>query len=227
MRKAGQALPDRPTVPDERTRELRAKLILEEALETISALGFIVEVGGYNLSDKRVREGIEPISPDREPDLEGIADGCADIIVVTTGTLSACGISDDAVQREVDCNNLAKFQEICPHCHIENSKPNDKEGIPHERRCFMCGTTWVGGHHNEAGKWVKSSSHKPPRIAEVLAEQANAAEACAAKTRQMESATKQDGDPDCFGEEYMPSSKTCQSCPNPRRDRCLRAYVGA
>jgi predicted HAD superfamily Cof-like phosphohydrolase len=38
-----------------------------------------------------------------------IVDGCADVIVVTTGTLSACGVADSAVQNEVDQANLRKF----------------------------------------------------------------------------------------------------------------------
>jgi len=42
-------------------------------------------------------------------DLAEVADGCADIKVVTTGTLSACGIADVSIQEEVDANNLAKF----------------------------------------------------------------------------------------------------------------------
>ncbi|RME74113.1 MAG: hypothetical protein D6785_16225, partial [Planctomycetota bacterium] len=45
----------------------------------------------------------------KKPSLVEIADGCADIMVVTTGTLSACGISDIPLQEEVDQNNLSKF----------------------------------------------------------------------------------------------------------------------
>jgi predicted HAD superfamily Cof-like phosphohydrolase len=41
--------------------------------------------------------------------LVAIADGCADIKVVTTGTLSAFGIADDLIQQLVDYNNLEKF----------------------------------------------------------------------------------------------------------------------
>jgi predicted HAD superfamily Cof-like phosphohydrolase len=43
--------------------------------------------------------------------LSGVADGCADIKVVTTGLLSACGIADVVLQEEVDGNNLKKFPE--------------------------------------------------------------------------------------------------------------------
>ena len=38
MQKVGQDTPEGAAVPDEKTRILRAKLILEEALETVEAL---------------------------------------------------------------------------------------------------------------------------------------------------------------------------------------------
>lgn len=97
MRKAGQDLPAAPCIPDENTRRLRAILILEEALETIKALGFWPAQIDTHLN------------PAGEPDLEGIADGCADISVVTIGTLSACGIADQPILEEVDQANLRKF----------------------------------------------------------------------------------------------------------------------
>lgn len=101
MEKAGQTVPDRPTIPDEATRRFRANLILEEALETIKALGFDVcfHIGGKLEIGKQVFE----------PDLIQIVDGCADISVVTIGTLSACGVADADVMIEVDRSNLGKF----------------------------------------------------------------------------------------------------------------------
>ena len=104
MRLAGQDTPTAVTVPDGATRLLRAKLILEEALETITALGVTVTLDG------------EPVDPDRlrcrtfgPVDLEGVVDGCADISVVTMGTLIAFGIDDEPVLAEVDQANLRKF----------------------------------------------------------------------------------------------------------------------
>jgi hypothetical protein len=43
MALANQEVPSRPTMPDEKTRRFRAKIILEEALETIKGLGFSVD----------------------------------------------------------------------------------------------------------------------------------------------------------------------------------------
>lgn len=99
MKKAGQDVPDKPCIPDEKTRILRAKLIFEEAMETIEALGISI----IPLMDK-VR-----YVADLKPDLIKIADGCADIKVVTTGTLSACGLPDEEIQDTVDDANLRKF----------------------------------------------------------------------------------------------------------------------
>jgi predicted HAD superfamily Cof-like phosphohydrolase len=103
MGKALQKVPTSPVVPIEEVRRLRAALILEEALETIEALGFCAVV-------KPVIDGHScTIVAGGEPDLIEIADGCADIMVVTLGTLSACGIADESVMREVLDSNDSKF----------------------------------------------------------------------------------------------------------------------
>ena len=47
--------------------------------------------------------------PYAQPNLVAIADGCADLSVVTIGTLVACGIPDRDLLWEVDVNNLKKF----------------------------------------------------------------------------------------------------------------------
>lgn len=108
MRLANQAVPPKPIVPSREIRHLRAKIILEEAIETIHGLGFnICLTGGHRI----LAEDNFELSSDGHvpPDLVEIVDGCADIRVVTTGTLSACGVPDKLVQFEVDQNNLAKF----------------------------------------------------------------------------------------------------------------------
>jgi len=104
MEKAGQTTPKSITTPDASTRLLRARLILEEALETVQALGITIRLGG----DEVLIESCE-FFPDKSIDLEGVADGCADISVVTVGTLIAFGIDDEELLREVDEANLRKF----------------------------------------------------------------------------------------------------------------------
>jgi len=102
MKKAGQVVPARPIMCPNEILRLRANLILEEALETIEAMGFQVVLKPF--------DGAIEVGPQvREPDLVKIVDGCGDISVVTTGTLSALGVKDRPVLEAVDANNLAKF----------------------------------------------------------------------------------------------------------------------
>jgi predicted HAD superfamily Cof-like phosphohydrolase len=140
MRKAGQEVPCEPTIPDPDVRLLRAKLIFEEAMETIFALGVDVMVAPQPQQRDPValHDGFYElkINENRLPDMIEIADGCADISVVTIGTLSACGIADKSLLKEVDESNLRKFGPGC-------SKRDD-------------------------GKWVKPPDWKAPDIAGVL-----------------------------------------------------------
>lgn len=99
-----------PTFPNSATRELRARLIIEEAFETAEALGFKVELTAKG----------EPYLLPRDTPLLGtidelaeMVDGCCDVSVVTVGTLSAMGIDDETVHAITDINNLAKFGPGC------------------------------------------------------------------------------------------------------------------
>ena len=109
MTEANQDAPSQPVVPDLDTRQLRAMLILEEALETIDALGIDLAIEIKKNDDILNMENFQFMESDDGPDLEEIADGCADISVVTTGTLIACGIDDAPLLEEVDRANLDKF----------------------------------------------------------------------------------------------------------------------
>lgn len=123
MQKAGQYLPQRPTVPNLEVRKLRAKLILEEALETIWALGFETY---YNNMPAAYHGDYQFIENEKGCNPTKVLDGCCDIKVVTTGTLSAFGIDDEEPQAEVDESNLKKFG---PGGHKREDgkwiKPND------------------------------------------------------------------------------------------------------
>ena len=121
MQKAGQETPQRVTIPDEATRVLRAKLIVEEALETVRALGVRASARDASLEmDSLDFEAVGTV------DMEGVADGCADISVVTIGTLVAFGIDDERLLEEVDRANLRKFG---PGAHVREDgkwmKPPD------------------------------------------------------------------------------------------------------
>ncbi len=143
MQKIGQATPASPVVPDEKTRLLRAKLILEEAIETIRAMGV-----GVRLRDTGGQEGVVTVDPHElsfyvngEVNLEGVVDGCADISVVTIGTFIAFGVDDEPVLEEVDQANLRKFG--------------------------------PGSYERDDGKWIKPPDWTPPDILGVLERQAS------------------------------------------------------
>lgn len=89
------------SLPSEEIRLLRAKLILEEALESVKGLGFRV------ILDEDTGD-FYPIM-DGPPNLEDIIDGCIDTAYVTTGTLVSCGVPDLAHIRKVNSANNRKF----------------------------------------------------------------------------------------------------------------------
>ena len=96
-----QALPTSPEIPSEDVRLLRARLVFEEALELIVALGCTI----------RVDTGLPVVHTTSlvEPNLVKIADGCADLSVVNLGTASACGFALAPIFNAVAENNLRKF----------------------------------------------------------------------------------------------------------------------
>jgi len=100
MRLAGQAVPLKPTMPSLEVRRLRANIILEEARETINGLGFEIGIDSHE---------IPVVSESGEPNIIEVVDGCADISVVTIGTLSAFGVADKPLLETVDAANLRKF----------------------------------------------------------------------------------------------------------------------
>lgn len=108
MLRAGQEVPLVASEPSVEVRKLRAKLILEEALETINALGCSINVG-VPCDDLCSEKPSIFVDVDKTFNLAEVIDGCADIKVVTTGTLIACGIPDELPQSMVDESNLKKF----------------------------------------------------------------------------------------------------------------------
>lgn len=98
----GEQSPSSPTMPDDKTRMLRARLILEEAFETVQAL-----VGGdaaWNMGIAAVQE----IDCSADPNLIGVVDGIADTLFVLFGTADVLGVDMDPVFEEVASNNALK-----------------------------------------------------------------------------------------------------------------------
>jgi len=94
--------PPSPAQPDEATRRLRAELILEEALETIYALGFEVDTD-FEGPDRLKLHGHCPTI------LKDVIDGCCDTIYVCIGTMLSCGVPDLPHLAEVCEANDRKF----------------------------------------------------------------------------------------------------------------------
>ena len=124
MLQAGQQVPSVPTIPDVDTRTLRAKLMFEELMETLDGLGVRLQVSakdgdvGLSLNDPDGKLGALPnfyftvYNKQQEEylvDMVQVVDGCCDLRVTTTGTLSAVGVKDIPVQLAVDKSNLEKF----------------------------------------------------------------------------------------------------------------------
>lgn len=170
MKLAGQDLPDHITVPSREVRELRARLILEEAIETIDALGFCAEVIIRGDGSQQTTRPML-IAHDRGHNITQIADGCADISVVTIGTLLAFGIADKPLLEEVDRSNLAKFE--LPKCtaHPDMQMEDIGEG---NYRCFnitnsyRCAYHARGPYRRADGKWIKGPDWKEPDIDEAI-----------------------------------------------------------
>lgn len=91
-------------------RKLRARLMLEEVLETINqGLGLEVASLGSNSEYTSINIKFVTYNETAPVDLVALADGVCDIKVTATGTLSAAGIRDNMIQVIVDAANLKKF----------------------------------------------------------------------------------------------------------------------
>lgn len=195
----GQEAPDKPTLPNHEVRLLRAKLILEEALETIDALGFDVSI---TVGKEEYQEGyayirdvdFQPIAL-HENSLRDIADGCADLKVVTEGTMVACGLIDynrfqkepnrdvlnikDPLFAEVMRSNLTKLWstiEVNQKVVTDGDSPafDATAIIATNTLCDDKGNTYkaVGNDKwlvkDKDGKVIKSPSYSPPNLQPII-----------------------------------------------------------
>jgi len=170
MRLAGQDTPEEMTVPSFEIRKLRAKLIFEEALETIEALGFNIYADTPEYSICINAKGVEHAFTQtaKGPNLEELIDGCTDISVVIIGTLIAFGLPDVPFLEETDSANLRKFEvPKCPECSSEmflDETPNNtpkswfcKRDFRHKRKEIK-----DGPYTRPDGKYIKPPYWTPP-----------------------------------------------------------------
>lgn len=130
MEKAGQSVSEKPELPFMRDRLRMAKLILEEAFETVEALGFETFITKPGVPHEVVTyekilfmstwENPRPGSPEETEKLVEIEDGCCDLRYVATCCSLGCGAPVTTTQDIVDSNNLEKFGP--GHSHNEAGK---------------------------------------------------------------------------------------------------------
>lgn len=187
MSKFGQDTPTKPTIPSLEVRKLRAKLILEEALETIV---FGLGIQAFALDENGVscglsyflhilREGKLGFSESSyEPNLEQIADGVADLNFVSYGTAIACGIDMEEIESEVLRSNLSK---LWTRREIPSSYPIPegytltcvKEHLAGEQTCSATVDERSTLMKDQYGKIIKSPSYSPANIQPILDKQSN------------------------------------------------------
>lgn len=98
----GVPVATKPTMPDEATRLLRCRLLLEETLEYIRASGFSVVVDGSVATNTT-----SSLYLDYDPDIAAMAQENEDVVYIAMGNRLAMG-TDVRVFDEVHRANMAK-----------------------------------------------------------------------------------------------------------------------
>lgn len=170
----GQNCPDKPTQLDEKTAKLRAALILEECLETITkGLGLAIQISQCNLgpsslnweeielNERNIKHETVVINfvKEKEVDLVELSDGIGDIAVVTLGTSIAAGIDQEPITQDILDSNDSKLWE---------EKDLDKAPENFTKTKIDSGLYIVRG---ENGKIAKSPSYRPANPGKFIEEQ--------------------------------------------------------
>lgn len=174
MTKFGQATPNKPAIPEFAVRKLRAKLILEEALETIYALGFVASIEG---DTDTIQPDLTNVYFDEllEPNLIEVVDGLCDLhYVAFCGTAIALGLNEaqmNASFEEVHRSNMSKLwtdNEVQYAGFILAIEFDYKQGWNSSANlfCKQVGVRWLVTDSH--GKVVKSPSYSPANLKPIL-----------------------------------------------------------
>lgn len=116
-------LPTTPVLPPASMILNRARLVFEETMELLEALGVGIHVkNAYGSLHTYLTKDDFKLTIDKPPDITDIphiAKELADVSVVTIGTFSEFGICDTPILEEVDIANLRKFSD---GCYIDENK---------------------------------------------------------------------------------------------------------
>lgn len=146
--------------PSREVVDLRAKMIAEEAIETLAALGYWIDSSDFTgfedvpETDPRHKSRYLSIRGEQakhlilhrmedEVDIHEMIDGCCDVNYVTVGTLTAFGIPDIPHQQEVNDANNNKF-------------PEGKATLADDGK-FLKPEGWEGPNHREVERGIVES----------------------------------------------------------------------
>ncbi len=169
-----------PELPDAATRLLRARLVLEEALEFLRACGCTVATPGSNSEGPAIIDDIRVVlDPNGTPDFVEYVDGCIDQLVVTYGALNAAGVKAQSAWDEVQRSNMSK---AWPHCSVCDAVlvRGAGEELAHPEDAGAHGGNWhtiLKVHKREDGKFIKAPTYSPANLKRVIDEQIEAAHA--------------------------------------------------
>lgn len=165
MRNMLQATPDSPVIPPDDVLILRAKLILEEALETIAGLGVTILLQNpHNHSAVEICKGANlQFMRDKPVNIFEVVDGLADLDYVgPCGTAVAFGVDLDPIFQEVHRSNTTKCWTDAELVDI-----NVHNLQIHKAPISQGDRKWVV--LDASGKYIKSPSYSPANIRGVLA----------------------------------------------------------
>lgn len=133
----GSDIGESPAFGGPEQRDLRAKLILEEAVETVAALGFTVEALLFATPNKQNMPIATFTKSYPEPDLVETIDGICDLMYVGLGTAVAMGVDIEPHFDEVHRANMTKIggpvREDGKRLKPEGWLPPDHEKIIHRQ----------------------------------------------------------------------------------------------
>lgn len=169
MKAFGQATPNSPTVIDEQTAKLRAALILEEALETITkGLGIRVSIGNIDIDKENFKQLDIKFYQSYPIDLVELADGLGDLHVVGyCGTGCAAGIDMEEIFKEIDRSNNSKLWD---GKDIQQGQLNNPGSTIHPSGP----NKWI--LRRADGKIIKSPNYSPANIEKYINKQIKKAE---------------------------------------------------
>lgn len=153
-------------IPPVSERILRAKLLLEEVLETFEAMGLEMQYDGTRINFESAAFELVHVEGSQYDPIE-TADGLADIKVIANGTAVCFGIPQQEVDHEVWCSNMTKID--------ESGKPivNECTSVPCETR--IAGMTCDNPFHlvdgnQPVGKILKPKTYTKANIARLYVE---------------------------------------------------------